>query len=143
MHPVCMKFSDLLQSKLAMNPAEQQREAAKLFPVAVKSSNFKLWTAKNYQLEMRSRFVIGVATYVPVELALLDRINEKLSKDSGSMAVEVFNFLDCANQKDLDIRVPGIVRVYQTPIVGFWKGHEFRQSEQGVKARKLLCQLFD
>jgi hypothetical protein len=138
-----MKFSDLLQSKLATNLAEQQREAAKLFPVAVESSNFKLWKANNWQSEMRSRLVIGAATYVPAELALLDRINERLSKDSGSMAVEVFNFLDCANQEDVDIRVPGIARVYQTPIVGLWKDHEFRQSEQGTKARELLRQLFD
>lgn len=138
-----MKFSKLLQRELASNPGEQQRQAVKQFRVAVESSRFKPWALKNVGSETGKRLVMGIATYVPAELALLDDINERLCNGSGSIGVEVFNVLDCANQNDVNIRVPGIACAHQTPIVALWQDGEFCQSEQGAKARELLQRLFD
>lgn len=137
-----MTFSEILRNDLARKPGEQQALAVKLFPVAVRGSNFELWTSKNAETESRQRVVIGVATYVPAELSLLDQINERLPLELP-MVIEVFNVLDCANQKDVETRVPGLAMVHQTPVVGLWENREFRRSEQGARARELLLRLLD
>jgi hypothetical protein len=84
--------------------------------------------------------VIGVATYAPDELALLDDVNAAHSAWSETAHVDVFDVLDCRVSSDFDKFLPGVTDVRRTPIVGVWKDGRLVDHDAGIyRVRKLLA----
>jgi hypothetical protein len=66
------------------------------------------------------RVLIGVAPYSGYDLKLLEALNE-LPLDPISDRIDVFDVLACQTQEDFEKYIPGIGKVYQTPVVGIWE----------------------
>jgi hypothetical protein len=87
--------------------------------------------------------LIGVATYSEPDLRLLDLLGEVLERgDENAPDIEVFNTLDCHSPDDFDKYIPGIGKVFQTPVVGAWQNGVLKAKASGQSARDLLGQMY-
>ncbi|MEO7100841.1 MAG: hypothetical protein ABI162_15880 [Luteolibacter sp.] len=136
-------FSKLLDNGRKLPAGELQRQVFMRFPQAVQDAGFEL--AVPGTPFPSDRLVIGVGTYVSLEMVLLDRIREKvlvLPIPEWEGKIFVFDMLSCASNDDIEELVPGVGRVLQTPVVGLWQGGMPLKSVCGWQATRFLCQLF-
>jgi hypothetical protein len=91
------------------------------------------------------RLLIGVATYSYHDLRLLNLVDEALTRSENSaLQVDVFDTGDCQSHEDFEKYIPGIGKVYQTPVAGLWENWVLRAKAWGKPARDLVaavCQL--
>jgi hypothetical protein len=81
--------------------------------------------------------LIGVAPYSAYDLKLLEVLNE-LPLDPASDRIDVFDVLACQKQEDFEKYVPGIGKVFQTPVVGIWGNGKLEETNSGHSAREQL-----
>src|SRR6185369_475497 len=112
------KFEDLLRLHNRLPPGEQQLLAREQFPAVVASSRMSMWAPGEPLPASGSRVLIGVATYSLYDLDLLDALDSQLFGDD---AVELFEVSSCSSHEEFDRFIPGIGKVFQTPLVGFWQ----------------------
>lgn len=88
----------------------------------------------------RDGVVIGVAFYSLPDLELLDRIiaARKVRPAQASEAIIIFDVLGCQSMEDFARLIPGITPVYQTPVIGIWRGGHLVHKETGARARELI-----
>lgn len=56
------------------------------------------------------------------DVELLDSvIRASHNRDPLDERLEIFDVLSCKNQADFEALMPGIGKVFQTPVVGLWK----------------------
>jgi len=127
-----MKFADLLENSKHMSPATQQRWLKKEIPTRMSEAGVRLAQKGSGAPD---RIVMGIAEYVPDELRLLDSVC-KATSDLG-LVLEVFLMTDCS-QEEIEEYLPGVGRVFQSPIVGIWKAGTLKESGSGHAARALL-----
>ena len=112
-------FSSLLNYVQGRQPGEAQASARSDFPNRFCRSRLKLRKPDSRIPVTGDRFIIGVASYSPEELSLLDQLEKSLNNGtSGAIEVEVFDVLNCSNPKDFEKYIPGIDGVYRTPLIG-------------------------
>lgn len=112
-------FSALLQVSEETLPDEAQRKARTNFPQRVLRSKLALRIPSDPISKSGRHFVIGIASYSPEELRLLDELESMLEKaTSETLDVEVFDVLDCHQMSDFEMFIPGIDGVYRTPVIG-------------------------
>ena len=87
----------------------------------------------------RDRILIGVASWSRYDLELLDRLHAHV-RDCVHPAIDVFDVDECHNFEDFERYVPGIGRVFSTPVVGVWRNGVLVSSAWGFKGRQLLAQ---
>jgi hypothetical protein len=131
----------LLPAKPSVLPGDQQRKANLLFPELVSRSSMHLWKPGDPIDAAGRRLLVGVATYSPRDLELLDRLEEYLRVWSAER-VDVFNIDDCKAQDDFCKYVPGLVKVLQTPVVGLWINGALSTSATGQPASDILADEF-
>jgi hypothetical protein len=86
-----------------------------------------------------SRLLIGVATYSERDLKLLDLLAELLEQREENLPhIDVFDTLDCKSQQDFDKYIPGIGKVFQTPVAGYWQDAILQDKAWGKSARDLV-----
>jgi len=83
------------------------------------------------------RLLIGVATYSTADLKLLDAVNRWLAGRTD-IRVDTFDVLDIVHPSDFEKYIPGIGRVYQTPVAGLWAGGVLAEAGSGIAARRML-----
>jgi len=81
--------------------------------------------------ESSSTVMIFVAAYVSSELRLLKDVAKK--KRRLGQRVCVVDVLTCS-QEDFNACIPGIGRVFQTPVVGIWEGGVLIEKASGYLA---------
>jgi hypothetical protein len=89
------------------------------FPSLVSMSPLRLWYGGNAVPTQGKRLLIGVATWSAHDMKLLDAVAQALQRAPINLTVDVFNVADCSSPEAFDRYVPGIGRVFQTPVVGF------------------------
>lgn len=166
-------FSDLFRSHLELPPGEQQHRVEGEFPALVAQGFLHWWSPGDRIAAAKKRLLIGVATYSEMDMRLLDLVgNAVAAKNCRRMAamakptkpgvlafvqmppeslrVDVFSVLACRTHEDFQKYVPGVGKVYQTPVVGFWEDDRLRESATGARGRALVArvcgidpQLFD
>jgi hypothetical protein len=134
-----MKFAELLKARPGVSPPQQQQEAIRHFPDLVKASNLRLWPSEDASQVPHLRLVVGTACWSVPDLELLDRINEKLGEvATQGIHIEVFDAGSGVSLADIAVRVPGLPKIFHTPVVGVWRDGHLSSSEQGARARKLI-----
>lgn len=135
------KFCSLLSNASSISsPAEAQDNARLQFPELVASSTLKLWKPGDPVHAEGVRILVGVAAdYSRPDLELLDQLHDaKLQKRRGIFHIDVFNVSECRKMDDFEHYIPGIGKVYQTPVVGIWEMGHITQRSSGAEARVLL-----
>src|SRR4051812_35239453 len=88
------------------------------------------------------RILLGGASYSVADLALLDTLSEALGEGSGPR-LDVFNVFECRSIVDFEKYVPGIGKVLQTPVVGYWEDGLLQEKAWGKAGRDLLTKVLD
>jgi len=146
-------FHELLDNPNKIEPGKLQADARKDFPGAVRGSHLKLFR-KGHCLPHPGKYVlIGVATYSPEELELLDQVNAAHTDWPSSGTVAVFNLLECQNPCQVleyyghpplppSTGTSGrdsFGQPLQSPVVGIWDGPQFIALVAGLhEAQRLL-----
>ena len=131
------RFTQLLAPSGIDVPSSQQEYARKQFPELVSRSNLRLWKPGDEIPNNKPRLLLGVATYSDSDMRLLDALDERVGVGTEER-VDVFNVLDCKSQSDFAKYVPGISRVFQSPVVGVWEDGTLKRSLSGSEARHFL-----
>jgi hypothetical protein len=138
------KFVDLLQNGEGQSVADQQAYASQQLPILLSGTNLHRWSPGQAISAKGLRMLLGVAPYSPLDLQLLDLLNEKMSAaNNSSIQIDVFNVLECPTMEDFSRYIPGISRVYQTPVVGIWKNGVLVEQAWGRAARDLISRVLD
>lgn len=112
-------FAALLDNPSGRLPADVQAEAEREFTHRIRSSQFRLRDPAE-PVPNGTYVVIGVATYSPLELGLLDEVAARSL--SAGMRIDVFSTRQCASMDDFRRFVPGLnCEIRQTPVLGFWR----------------------
>ncbi|HEV3256935.1 MAG TPA: hypothetical protein VG013_08665 [Gemmataceae bacterium] len=160
-------FHDLYRSHRDLSPGEDQALVAREFPEFVARSTLHWWSADAAAATVGKRLLVGVATYSEADMQLLDLVKDAVAKRKlhglnearaqqqmlgcgvsapvgsaqESLRVEVFSTLDCRTHEDFDKYIPGIGKVYQTPVVGLWIHGLLREKCSGAPARILVARV--
>ena len=137
-----IKFHDLLQPRDGLSVGELQESAKRSFPLLVDKSTFKSWSPGKPTSSQGKRLLIGVATYSEADLKLLDLLEEVLQgRAENTLSIDLFNTLDCKSHDDFDNYIPGIGKVFQTPVAGLWENGVLKEKAWGKSARDLIAQV--
>ncbi len=137
------KFIDILNGNFGLSPAEQQLYAQEQFHIVIANSNMGLWKLGDPTNCNGRRVIVGVAVYSVPDLQLLDALNEMLfSSDLRNDCVQVFSVSECQAQEDFEKYVPGIGKVFQTPVVGVWEDGLLVDKAWGAAARDMISQYY-
>jgi hypothetical protein len=138
-HKAMTKFVELLRIDGSQSVADQQAYASQQLPILLSGTSLHKWKPGDAISTKGLRMLLGVASYSPFDLQLLDLLNEKISPaNNSSIQVDVFNVLECTNMEDFSCYIPGIAKVYQTPVVGIWKDGVLFDQAWGRAARDLI-----
>jgi hypothetical protein len=136
-------FSELLNSSSDLASGQQQQRAAEQFPSLVQSSHMKLWQpGRDLPLNGAEVVWIAVASYSVPDLELLDAIEAKL-KGGQTETIYLFDLSAFPDFKDFERVLPGIGRVYQTPVVGSWNDGVLKERLSGAVARAWLSRRYE
>lgn len=89
------------------------------------------------------RILLGVAVWSRYDLELLDGLTVTLTEHSQLPPIYVFDVDVVVESKGVDafeLYVPGIGKVYHTPIVGIWQNDVLRARASGYNGRELLAE---
>jgi hypothetical protein len=138
------EFADLLKEDLGFSGGQQQQRAIDLFPALVRQSHLEEWQPGQDMARSASQVVwIGVAIYSILELEMLDALEEKLSRETRAEKIYAFNVSTFRDFADFERVLPGIGKVYQTPVVGFWTNGVLEVKLWGAAARDYVKSRFN
>jgi hypothetical protein len=113
-----------------------------LFPSAVAATPMHLWSSGDPVLRRGQRLLIGVATWCGYDMALLDEVEEALTRPQPpDVRVELFNTDDCQSPEAFEHYVPGVGEVFHTPAVGWWIDGELRERASGPEGRDIVVRV--
>ena len=138
-----IRFSSLLEPRSEMSVAQQQRDAGEQLAALLLESRLHPWQPGDPILNRGRRILLGVASYSVADLALLDTLNEAHAQGSIWPGVDVFNVHECQSMQDIEKYVPGIGKVFQTPVVGYWEEGLLKEKASGKAGRDLLAKVLN
>ena len=136
-------FSNLLLGRPDLGHVERQRASEAEFPSLIEKSHMRMWRLGEESPPAGEQVIwIGVGTFSVYDMELLDKLEAKLSREtvkeliyvSDTVAFPEFNFEE---------RLPGIGRVFDVPIVGYWKEGVLEVKLSSAKARDWLMERFE
>jgi hypothetical protein len=155
-------FQDLHLSYQHLSPGEQQAAVERELPALVSKGPLHWLSPESPPSGAAERLVLGVAPYSKDDMRLLDLVRQAVLKECsprrggrlqpetpgreppvapGPLRVEVFSVLACKTHQDFEKYIPGIGKVYQTPVVGYWVDGVLREKCWGAPARALVARL--
>jgi len=135
------KFESLLRRE--GDPEKVQLQASRELPSFLAQSRLNHWTSNSGIPSQGIRFLIGVACWSLYEMRLLDALDYVLAKEATLVQIDVFDIDECLSQEDIDKRLPGIGRVYHTPVVGVWQDGEQVYCGSGYAGRAMVANHFE
>jgi hypothetical protein len=133
-------FKELLLDNNIESLQNLQLNAKKIFPQMIEKSYFEFWNI-HFGLPNKKNFILlGIATYSIDDLCFLDDIEKQIYKINIKKMYHIYLYdtsiiLDV---KYFETIYPGIGKIYQTPIIGFWIKGNLEKKVWGYKAKKLL-----
>jgi hypothetical protein len=132
-------FSALLDTNRELSPAQQQQQALEKFPSVVDQSHMENWRPGESLPTKGKQILIGVATYSVADLQFLDALEAKLAAEGTQYETTyLFNLAAFPEFRDFETYFPGIGKVYQTPVMGFWEDGVLKEKFWGATARDWL-----
>jgi hypothetical protein len=127
-----------------LTPQQQPAYVSAKLPEALSGSHLNYWRLDDSVPNAGCRTLIGIAPYALPDLQLLDSLERALSKKSNSAErIDVLDVLTCTTTDDFERCLPGVGRVFQTPVVGFWKNGNLKQEASGAPACQLIIRRYD
>jgi len=106
---------------------------------AIQSAGGKQWR-KGDQKVGGWRLLVGIGTYSRSDLELAERLLKLPA--SPDRVIEFFDVLEIKDMQEFEDYIPGIGKVWGTPVVGFWRDGKLNGASHGYGAGLLLHSLF-
>lgn len=138
-----MMFHELLNNPTRREPGPLQIDARKEFQNVIKQSHFEQRLPGAPIPNTGKYIIIGVATYAPDDLKLLDEVDATHAQWRGEFKIAVFDILQCKDKDDVQNYVPSrsFMPVIQTPVVAYWEQGSPLAMQVGLhKTREMLRQ---
>lgn len=132
-------FSELLSNPTAIEPGLLQTLARQRFASIVQNSHLE-HRVVSHRVPSNGRYIIiGVASYSPLELQLLDDVDAAYPQWKDTAKVAVFDLMECKDMNELNKLLLKVASVTQTPVVAMWDGGKVVAFETGLhKTREVL-----
>jgi hypothetical protein len=121
----------------------QQRDAGVKLAELFRESWLHPWKPGDPIENRVPRILLGVASYSVADLALLDMVDEAHGHASAWPRIDVFDVVECRSMEDFEKYVPGIGKVFQTPVVGLWEEGVLKEKAWGKAGRDLLSKVLN
>lgn len=131
-------FKELLDNPDRITAGELQASAQGRFPEMVQNSSLSLRRIGDEMAADKIVAIIGIATWSPLELQLLDEINDSYPMWSGSREVFVFDLAACKDYADAVAHLSHPPNSIATPMLIIRKDREIIGSSVGIPSRMLL-----
>lgn len=125
-------FHELLENTQRLEPGILQADVRKRFPSTVQKSHLEPHVPGSTVPRSGQYVVIGVATYAPEELRLLDDMEAAFPQWGKTSKVAVFDVLDCKNMDDMRRHLAPFMIAKQTPVVALWNNGKLIASQTGL-----------
>ena len=136
-----LSFRELLAPIDGFSPGQLQEQASKRFPNVV--GHMEIWRPNDSPFEPHDQDVlIGVATYSLEDLKLLDEIELRLRVHWAPERISAFDISAFTEMGDFERLLPGIGKVFQTPVVGCWRNGQLTERLSGAAARDWLVERY-
>jgi hypothetical protein len=140
------KLTDLFAER-SLLPMEEQKDYIRLrLPQTLAGSHLKLWRLDDPVTNLPRRVLIGIATWSRYDLKLIDSLVESLNwARAADEQIYVFDVDEVvhldpqASRHGFERYIPGIGKVFNSPVVGIWENGVLRQKATGSEARKLIA----
>jgi hypothetical protein len=133
----------LLEANANLTPAQQQQRAAEQFSAVVAKSHMEMLPPEEVLPAQGAKILIGVASYSIPDLEMLDAIEARLSREPiDDETIHLFDVSALPDSRDFEKYLPGIGRVYQTPVIGLWQNGVLQDKASGTLARHWLTQRY-
>jgi len=113
-----MKLIDTLFENRHLQPGEQLRYVLSELPERIKSMGLNIWNSGDRIQSSGKRILLGIAHYSREDLELLDLLRELPLEE---VQLDIFIVSACKSQSEIEIYIPGIQKVVNTPVVGIWQ----------------------
>ena len=138
-----IRFADLLELNANLLPGQQQQRAAQEFPSVVQNSHMEIWRPEEELPARGAHIWIGIASYSIPDLEMLDAIEAKLSREpTQNETIHLFDLSSLTDIGDFEKYLPGIGKVYQTPVIGIWEDGVMKEKASGTAAKNWLVQRY-
>jgi hypothetical protein len=87
-----------------------------------------------------ARILLGVDSSA-ADPALFDKLNKALGQGSTAPRIDIFDVLECRPIVGFEEYVPGIGKVFQAPVVGYWQDGKLVEKAWGKEGRDLLSKV--
>jgi hypothetical protein len=135
-----MMFKELLDNPSRIEPGPLQKTARQQFPAVVGKSHLKQHTSGSDVPTSGKYTIIGIATYSPLELQLLDDLDATYPQWGSTGMVAVFDLMECSDLGDARKHLPIFATVKQTPVVAIWDDGRLIASQTGLRMTREALQ---
>ena len=134
-------FHELLDNAGRLEPGPLQTAARQRFPSIVKRSHLERRVVGDPVPCNGKYIIIGIASYSPRDLRLLDEVDAayRLWKDVAKVAV--FDLMECRDRNDVERFLLNSADVKQTPVVEIWDGGQLMTFQTGLPRRTRFCRV--
>ena len=131
-------FFNLHRSRPDLGHVEGQRLAEAQFPSLLEQSHMEMWQSGDALPPPGDQVIwLGVAVWSLYDMELLDVLEAKLVQEPLKERIWVFD-TDSFDRLDFEKLLPGIGKIFHTPIVGSWNQGVLEERLSGAKAREWL-----
>jgi hypothetical protein len=132
-------FHELLENAGRLEPGPLQLVARQQFASIVKRSHLEPRVVGGPISCDGKYVVIGIASYSPHDLQLLDEVDGAYALWKDVAKVAVFDLVECRDMSEVQRFLQNPVEIRQTPVVEIWEGGRLITFQTGLpKTHKVL-----
>jgi hypothetical protein len=130
-------FKELQKAVQAPTPNEQVFAVRQRFWELIKTTQLARWRKGDTVATAPRWLLVGLALYSIYDLELADMLAARLETGPHNLAIAVFDLLDVTDIDDFQSYIPGIARVWDGPVAGFWIDGRLVETGQARDGRDL------
>jgi len=137
------RFIDLLNEQYKLPADEQAEWATARIERMLIERRILVWHLGDSIPKASRRVLIGIVPWSAYDLRLLDSLTRACARaDDSREQLEIFD-VDAAGRASggydyLERTIPGIGKIFQTPVVGVWENGILTQKASGAAGRDLI-----
>jgi hypothetical protein len=134
------EFAELFQETAKLPILEQDTYVSGRLRELLALNSVRMWTIGEDIPVVPTWMLIGIATWSLPDLGLLDLVCERRTK-KRTLEIAVSD-MSHYSMRDINRCIPGIGKVFHTPILGIWRASLLTKSASGFAARQSIREYF-
>lgn len=119
----------------------RKKKNGDLWADLLRKSRLHPWRPGDPIPSLGPRILLGLDSSSLVDPARLDTLSKSLGQASAGFRVDIFDVLECRPIQGYEEHVPGIGKVFQSPVVGYWQDGKLVEKAWGKEGRDLLSKV--